>query len=487
MTRLRKITFFIFVIIYLAVVPLVILNALGIVKQKHDTSFQKTGLIYISTIPSGAVVYIDKKRFTEKTPTIIRSLDPGIYSIKLLFKNYHPWQKRLVVKKEIATTAENVFLVPIRWKNHALSDDSYENLIPIPQYPAILLTKGKFLKDVFSYQWPEDIRKSVFNMEDLLISPKIKTLFPETSMYLEEEWEKIDIQEKSSRCLLIVKGKNQKRYIWSPLNSSETAEDITKLLSPSSSRLFWSTENHSLLYETVNKEINLIDLNARAVFPQIIKDVTSFDILDGRIYAMHNDNVIKRYNLKGEFEKNLLSDPQLIQNLFQNQKSFRLDALTPEIFIFLSAKGTLLSNLLPYIIYESGIKGYLYNERKSRLLIWRENDVGIVNFSKTGLNTLFEYGPSIKWLNLMGKDITQAYWANDGSHTIYVDNSQVFITPVEDFNQAEKYLITPVKRNTSITYSDKVGVLFYLDHAHGQLSFIKIRSEIELLPDNLQP
>ena len=69
-----------------------ILYALGyILKPGMEQGLVKTGLIYISTVPSGASVYISNKRYTRRTPAILRDLTPGNYPIRISLKNHRSW------------------------------------------------------------------------------------------------------------------------------------------------------------------------------------------------------------------------------------------------------------------------------------------------------------------------------------------------------------------------------------------------------------
>lgn len=63
-----------------------------------------TGLLVATSVPNGASVYINDHLTTATDNTI--NLGPGTYQVKISKEGYFPWQKTLVVKKEVVTKAD---------------------------------------------------------------------------------------------------------------------------------------------------------------------------------------------------------------------------------------------------------------------------------------------------------------------------------------------------------------------------------------------
>ncbi|MFH1601495.1 MAG: PEGA domain-containing protein [Candidatus Shapirobacteria bacterium] len=61
--------------------------------------FLPTGLLAATSLPKGALVYIDDKLVTATDDTI--NLNPGEYQIKLVKDGYLPWEKNATIKKEV--------------------------------------------------------------------------------------------------------------------------------------------------------------------------------------------------------------------------------------------------------------------------------------------------------------------------------------------------------------------------------------------------
>jgi hypothetical protein len=76
---------------------------INIQQQKVST----TGLLAITSDPSGAAVYINDKLTTVSNDTI--PLVPGSYTVRIQKEGYQPWEKTLQVKGEVVTRADIYF------------------------------------------------------------------------------------------------------------------------------------------------------------------------------------------------------------------------------------------------------------------------------------------------------------------------------------------------------------------------------------------
>jgi hypothetical protein len=79
---------------------------------------QKTGIIRVTSVPSGADIYLNGTKYgLSQTPARIEKLLPGDYEIKLSKDGFYDWQKKLPVYENGTTFAEKVIL----WKKSAAS------------------------------------------------------------------------------------------------------------------------------------------------------------------------------------------------------------------------------------------------------------------------------------------------------------------------------------------------------------------------------
>ena len=119
----RKILFWISVLIFLLLVPVTILYALGY-RVDPDFSLRKTGGLYISSTFTGSEIFVDKnlQRKTNllQSGVFIQNLAPKKYGILVLKEGYLPWAKDLNVKSQFVTEA-HALLVPMQTNGKILS------------------------------------------------------------------------------------------------------------------------------------------------------------------------------------------------------------------------------------------------------------------------------------------------------------------------------------------------------------------------------
>jgi len=119
----RKILFWISVLIFLLLVPVTILYALGY-RVDPDFSLRKTGGLYISSTLTGSEIFVDKnlqKRTNLlQSGVFIQNLAPKKYGILVLKEGYLAWAKDLNVKSQFVTEA-HALLVPMQTNGKILS------------------------------------------------------------------------------------------------------------------------------------------------------------------------------------------------------------------------------------------------------------------------------------------------------------------------------------------------------------------------------
>ncbi len=76
--------------------------------QKGEPKLSKTGLLHLTSTPTGAEVYIDGHLTTATNNTI--NLTPGKYTIKISKDGYSDWQKDVEIQKEVVLSVDALLL-----------------------------------------------------------------------------------------------------------------------------------------------------------------------------------------------------------------------------------------------------------------------------------------------------------------------------------------------------------------------------------------
>lgn len=152
--RTRRIIFYLFLITFIVLAPLIILYARGYSFDWEEKTIVDTGGIYLKTHPSRAEIYVNDKA-KGKTAKFIRRLIPKTYEIKITKEDYHPWQKELIVESGLVAKADDILLVPFNPKISLVSEAEkiYSEVYSAIKNPAkeFLLSKNNL------YQYEDSI------------------------------------------------------------------------------------------------------------------------------------------------------------------------------------------------------------------------------------------------------------------------------------------------------------------------------------------
>ncbi len=466
---LRKLVFYLFVAIYLVLCPLTILYALGyLFKPGSEHGIVKTGLLYLSTAPPGASVYIDKMRYTEKTPAIIQDLLPGNYSVTIALKNYRPWTQTVPLEAGRSTALEKILFVPEQWEPQELAADSFKELIPLPGIPRLLAKKGPDAGDEFVYD---------------LESEELWPLLPTGSPFRDAKVLAHTAVTESPCFLLWADSPQGKRFLWVESQGKESLiEDLTSLFMEKPSRVDWDPDEKRYLFALQEGALNRLDILSKAVYPKFLEQLRGYGLFHKMIYILREDGRFTRLDEEGKNEEVALSDPATTKSLFGERGFFQVKILPKEIILFWGERGELFANRLPYRFVEAGVRGFEFDADHERLLLWQKDKIGVLDFSKqTGDEDLFEQGPKLLWVFKKGRDIEQAFWVYEGSHILFRDQDGIFLLELETFGKPRVNQMFRVKTNSSILYSEVTGKLYFLEATQGHLCSADILPRQNLL------
>lgn len=110
-TTTRAIIFYLFLIAFIIAAPALVLYTAGYRVNPRTGRIERLGALVIKSKPRDAVVKINAVVLPEKTPATIKMV-PDEYPVEVSKNGYHTWRKRLAVKSQHTTFAEDVIL----WK-----------------------------------------------------------------------------------------------------------------------------------------------------------------------------------------------------------------------------------------------------------------------------------------------------------------------------------------------------------------------------------
>ena len=248
---LRKIIFYIFCLIYLVLTPLIIARMLGFVTNPQTHRLVKTGLVYVSTNPEDASVFIDGRMARGTTPTVIRDLPPGKHFIRLQLDGYKDLEMHIPIVGKKATVLDNTLLIPEQWPLKTISQRSYQNLFAAGQ--GILLASNPGLGDI-------DIWHADQSHEPLV------PLFSRKSIYAPGQLIRLFSADKSPFILLEAVINDKHKFLWCDLKEKQPLiEDITDLLSQAPGNIAWNSLDDKDIFAFYPHAIYHINIKTKTI------------------------------------------------------------------------------------------------------------------------------------------------------------------------------------------------------------------------------
>ncbi len=460
MRWIRRICWVLFVIIYLTTCPLLILYALGyVLKPGSEQGIVKTGLIAISTNPPGAAVYLGNRRYTKRTPTVLRNLLPGEYSIKLVLKHHQPWTRTVAVEAQRATALNHILLLPQRLREDVLLAEPFEDLIPIG---------GRFL-----------LLRSTTRTGDAVVFD-VKTrhswpLVPMDSPYARTKLLGHVTIPESPSLLLRISGPTGEQLLWiDRLEQDAPVEDVTRLIPKRPTLMGWDSSSRGHLFVLQGNTLIRVDLAEKAVYPTFLEDVRGYGVSNRMLYALMMDGTLVRMDLEGKAKERLLETAIPIRPLFGRQGAFRIMVGEHDAILFLGERGELLAGRLPYRFVDRDVVGVDWLP-PNQLLLWTREQLGVLEFPEAPAGEeVTESLPELQWVLKRRVNLEQAFWVFHGSHVVFRDDTQVFLLELDPDGIAQPALLLHVKKQSAVMYSDETGALYYLDRSTGELRTIQL-------------
>jgi hypothetical protein len=309
----------------------------------------ETGLLVTNSFPTGASVYINDKLTTATDDTL--NLPPGNYQVKISKDGYIPWEKNLVIEKELVTQA-NARLFPAVPDLKALTYTGALNITPSPNGEKIAYVIASASASLKNGLW-------VLNLQD-------KTLaFSKDSQQVAEASPNIDLTQAklywspSGSQILVKNEQNSFLLNINKLNNLTTQEDVTATLplilddweeelqikteekikklplemqqiaTNSAKNLFFSPDGEKLLYKAVKD--NIIPENLIPPLPASNNQPEQRNIKTGNIYVYdlkEDKNFFIKQSQNQEKDEDNSKEEQNSKTTNQNQEENTKTKLT---------------------------------------------------------------------------------------------------------------------------------------------------------------
>ncbi len=459
----RRAFFYFFILLYLAICPVVLFYAFGFIIKPKEQKLVQTGLVSINTYPSGASIYLGPSRYVQRSPAILSELLPGRYNVRISLNQYRPWSQSFYVSAGKAVLFDKILLLPNVLSPRTINRESFLNIVPLEGSPHCILVKGRTFKDNY-----------IFDGSEIRPEPLASRIFLYAGARLQDI---ATIQDNPLAVLTLILQKESKYLLLQADKDSLT--DISTIIVRPPERFFLDPGDTSTLYSLYKDQIDMIKPQAGAVYPEYLERARGFGARDKKLYVLSHEGILLRMNQDRSNPEILLSDASVSASIFAPKGFYEIRPLPAGTFVFLGEDGQLATNHLPHRICDSGCRGISFDDQHDRILFWTKNDIGAVEFLHDNPEgDPVSNGSIVQYVSRTGGDIKQCFWVYDGSHILFRDANKVFLAELMPQGLPHIEFLIQVKNNTDIFYSEETGTLYYLD------AKIEGLQALNILPEN---
>lgn len=112
------------------------------VSQVGYASPGASGVLFVTSNPSGARVIVDGVELAERTPVVLRDLPPGSVSLRLELAGYVPHERVLEVPEDVVRSVEVAFSPDTMGEGSYLARSRGDTLTLTPEYPRRRVVEG---------------------------------------------------------------------------------------------------------------------------------------------------------------------------------------------------------------------------------------------------------------------------------------------------------------------------------------------------------
>lgn len=417
--KYRRAIFFIFILLFFASIPFILLYTAGYSYNLKKNKFEKTGSLLANTMTKGAILYLNGNPYYGKTEFRIKNLLPDEYDVKISKDGYFDWQKKLSVQSELTTFIKNIRLskngLPIN-----IASREIKNIYPAPDnnkflYAARDEKTKKYAVSVFD--------ASGEGMKDIISLPQ-----PPAGASWSSDSDKFAVQATAGYKIINLNG-----------------GDITPAFLANNKiyNLNWDEKNNSALFAQNADGIYKVDL----FFKTAAKIYSTSKINNFTITA----NYI--YIVDGRTLRQISLDDKTAINIPLERNNYKIKLAADKRIYLLNPAGNLQIFNLP--LEAISTPALLVNAKDfdvlgDNLLYYSDFELWTYNFS-TGAKEL---------ITRIGAEIKKARWLNDASNVLFVLGNQLKIMELDKRDKRQVWNLIKFDRIDDFFLAKNYNIFF---------------------------
>lgn len=243
--RIRRALSLLFALTFLIAAPALIISTAGYRYNFLKGRIERTGVVFVSSKPSGAHVLIGGNDTEKTTPSRVRRLLPGTYAVGLEKDGYHSWTKTVDVRSRETTFLNNIAL---------FLDVAPEPLLDVPVDQAIFSPDRSRAAALSVTESSVEVRVVDLRSGEMSLPYRTENV---TGAELRVVW-----SPDSSRFFLErTNGPRSLYFLWEEDSPNEMM-DLIRIAPAVYDQAFWSPEGR-FLYAAAGGELYAIDVGDR--------------------------------------------------------------------------------------------------------------------------------------------------------------------------------------------------------------------------------
>ncbi|PIQ82216.1 MAG: hypothetical protein COV76_04870 [Candidatus Omnitrophica bacterium CG11_big_fil_rev_8_21_14_0_20_64_10] len=459
--RLRRIVFWFLVAVYLIACPWLLLYARGIILQPARTMdpLVETGLIHVATQPAGARLFLENRRFAQKTPTAIRELLPGPYRLSIRLNGHRPWERTIQVQPSKTGMLDPILLLPRRIRIQPIGTTAWTRLFPLEKTGFLFLASGKTAQQCALY---EVDRNRLYPVPVPWPKARLKTVHHEPG---------------SRRLLLEGEAGGARKWLAVSLSEKPAARDLTPLIPEGTEEILWDPSAPEQLFAVEGTAVHRIDTEQGALFPRWLEGVRGLAAREGQLTVLKTSGRLEWEPLADRTDPTVLDDSGEALDWLE-ETFYRIHRMTETTTLFLGGRGQLLSSRLPHLLEENGVRGLRPEGRTKQAAVWTGKRLALLDLEpEPAAAGGFEKGATLDWVYSRGREIRQAVWVRRGAYLLILDRDTVRL--LETATRKDPALnwsetgaleeILEVRPGSGIHWDERRGILYGLERKSGRL------------------
>ncbi|MDO8507812.1 MAG: PEGA domain-containing protein [bacterium] len=254
--------------------------------EKNGIVFVKTGMLIVSSKPTGAKIVLDGKDTSKKTNFFsvkINNLSKKKHVLTLEKEGYFKWEKEINIVPEMVTWANYVLMFSKNPKIDKVdfSGSLVQSVPSLDNRQNLVLTRTKDSEVLYSVQ------NSTGGKNVILDTVKIAE---------DKRMSGISVLDwsKDKRNVLITGSLKSDQRFWVVNMDSKSVDDVSTITPLKFSRIMFSTANNDELYGSLNGELMRVNIRTKSVSNVLESHISYFSFSEnGKIYYIKDDKGVR--------------------------------------------------------------------------------------------------------------------------------------------------------------------------------------------------